>query len=178
MQDKLLQEAVENISKNHRKIIDDWCKAYMAQLYEENGSIKPGDFILVEQVPTIHDYKDCLVKKYWFEPNTKLKIDFDLCDECKNKDSISLEESKNMDEWCKMSYFLIYRLESGIRIKQFSTDDDLKKNLESNFTDSPVNFLNYVPRDLDELGHGDAVVIKGEVIKPRPVQIVKTFEID
>ena len=69
--DELLQKAVEEIAKNHRKIIDDWCKAYLAQLYEENGSIKPGDFILVEQVPTFHPGKDCMVKKYWFEPKEK-----------------------------------------------------------------------------------------------------------
>lgn len=64
--DELLQKAVDEISKNHRKIIDDWCKAYLAQLYEENGSIKPGDFILFEQVPTMHDSGE-VVKRYWFE---------------------------------------------------------------------------------------------------------------
>ncbi|MES2875411.1 MAG: hypothetical protein V4708_16930 [Bacteroidota bacterium] len=67
MEDFELQKAVEEISKNHRKIIDDWCKAYLAQLYEENGNIKPGDFVLCEQIPTFHLGKDCMVKKYWFE---------------------------------------------------------------------------------------------------------------
>ncbi len=64
LQEKL-SLAVQEISKNHRKIIDDWCKAYLAQLYQENGSIKPGDFILVEQ--NFHEYNGKLVKKYWFE---------------------------------------------------------------------------------------------------------------
>lgn len=68
MEDELLQKVVQEIAKNHRKIIDDWCKAYLAQLYQENGSIKPGDFILCEQEPTFHKEKDCLVRKYWFEP--------------------------------------------------------------------------------------------------------------
>lgn len=40
-------------------------RADMAQLYEENGSIKPGDFILVEQRPSWHS--DGMVIKYWFE---------------------------------------------------------------------------------------------------------------
>ncbi len=63
---KVLQEAVANIEHNHRKIIDDWCKAYLAQLYEEGVDIKPGCFTLLEQVPTIHN--GVYVKKYWFEP--------------------------------------------------------------------------------------------------------------
>jgi len=70
--DKLLHKAVQEIAENHRKIIDDWCKAYMAQLYQENGDIKPGDFILVEQVPTFDKSRDCMVKRYWFEPKEKL----------------------------------------------------------------------------------------------------------
>lgn len=62
--DKLLQEAIENIARNHRQIIDDWCKAYMAQIYQETGSIKPGDFTLNEQ-----DYfRDGIGKRYWFTP--------------------------------------------------------------------------------------------------------------
>ena len=64
---KEFKKAIEDISKNHRKIIDDWCKAYLAQLYDENGEIKPGDFILVEQVATFDKSRDCMVKKYWFE---------------------------------------------------------------------------------------------------------------
>lgn len=66
-----IQQACCEIAANHRKIIDDWCKAYLAQLYEENGTIKPGDFILCEQVPTYHKESDMMVKKYWFEPKEK-----------------------------------------------------------------------------------------------------------
>ncbi len=66
MNDDIIQKVVADISKNHNKIIDDWCKAYLSQLYQEKGSIKPGDFMLVEQVPTMrHD--GLFVKKYWFE---------------------------------------------------------------------------------------------------------------
>ena len=67
--DKLLEEAIQEISKNHRKIIDDWCKAYLAQLYEEGVDIKPGCFTLYEQVPMIHDGVYC--KKYWFKKNSE-----------------------------------------------------------------------------------------------------------
>jgi hypothetical protein len=67
MDDELLDKIVEEISSNHRKIIDDWCKAYLAQLYEEGIDIKPGCFILNEQVPTFNTGKNCMVRKYWFE---------------------------------------------------------------------------------------------------------------
>jgi hypothetical protein len=65
--DEIVQKVVKEISENHHKIIDDWCKAYLAQLYEEGKGIKPGCFTLIEQVPTLHDGLDCMVKRYWFE---------------------------------------------------------------------------------------------------------------
>lgn len=65
--DEKLAQASQEVAKNHRKIIDDWCKAYCAQLYEEHGSIKPGDFVLVEQVDLVLD-NGKMGKKYWFEP--------------------------------------------------------------------------------------------------------------
>lgn len=55
-------EAIKNIAKNHRQIIDDWCKAYLAQLYEEGKNIKPGCFTLNEQQWD----KDGIGKRYWF----------------------------------------------------------------------------------------------------------------
>lgn len=62
----MLDEAVRQIAENHRKIIDDWCKAYMAQLYEINKDIKPGDFTLIQQPYGLHDDKAGF--RYWFEP--------------------------------------------------------------------------------------------------------------
>ena len=64
MEDKLLQEIVQNIARNHRQIIDDWCKAYLAQIYEETGSIKPGDFTLNQQAWD----KDGIAMRWWFSP--------------------------------------------------------------------------------------------------------------
>ena len=63
--DSLLDEAVKQIAENHRKIIDDWCKAYMAQLYEEGHDLKPGSFTLCEQEFGMYDGKYC--KRYWFK---------------------------------------------------------------------------------------------------------------
>lgn len=64
--DDLLNKAVQEISSNHRKIIDDWCKAYLAQLYEEGVELKPGCFVFVEQQGLVLD-NGKIVKKYWFE---------------------------------------------------------------------------------------------------------------
>jgi hypothetical protein len=55
---------VKEIMDQRHKIIDDWCKAYLAQLYEEGVDMKPGDFILVEQDVTEGPF---YCKKYWFE---------------------------------------------------------------------------------------------------------------
>jgi hypothetical protein len=65
--DDAIEKAVKDIMENHHKIINDWCKAYMAQIYQETGSIKPGDFILNEQVAMFHKGENCMAKKYWFE---------------------------------------------------------------------------------------------------------------
>ena len=63
-----LDKAIADIAANHRQILDDWCKAYMAQLYEEGADINPGSFTLCEQVMTYHAGKNCMVRRYWFEP--------------------------------------------------------------------------------------------------------------
>lgn len=68
--EKSLSKVVQEISQNHHKIIEDWCKAYLAQLYEEGYEIKPGCFTLNEQVPTYNINQNCMVKKYWFEIGT------------------------------------------------------------------------------------------------------------
>jgi hypothetical protein len=63
--DDVIQKVVKEISEAHGKIIDDWCKAYLAQLYEEGKSFEPGSFILCEQ--ELHEHNGKWVKKYWFE---------------------------------------------------------------------------------------------------------------
>lgn len=64
--DELLEKVVQEIAKNHRKIIDDWCKAYMAQLYEEGHDIKPGSFTLNEQ-RDMELSNGKIGTRYWFE---------------------------------------------------------------------------------------------------------------
>lgn len=61
LQEKI-EIAVQEISEHHREILNDWCKAYCAELYEKNGSIKPGDFILHQQI-TPQGWKYWLTEK-------------------------------------------------------------------------------------------------------------------
>ncbi len=64
--DHLMEKAIQEITGAHRKIIEDWSKAYISQIYMEEGKIpNPGDFVLYEQLPTMKNA--IFVKKYWFE---------------------------------------------------------------------------------------------------------------
>lgn len=67
-----IEYAIREIAHNHRKIIDDWCKAYLAQLYEEGKDIKPGSFILFEQESKLGEPYS---RKYWFEPKKEENAD-------------------------------------------------------------------------------------------------------
>ncbi len=67
------EKAIQEINYNHLKIIDDWCKAYMAELYESGVQLKPGCFTLYEQMPAFHEGQNCMVKRYWFEPGIPKK---------------------------------------------------------------------------------------------------------
>lgn len=68
MEDDLLKKVVQEISENHRKIIEDWCKAYLAQMYQEGHDIKPGCFTLCLAGPNFDKDTNCIITKYWFEP--------------------------------------------------------------------------------------------------------------
>ena len=64
LEDKILK-AVNEIKSNHDKIIDDWCKAYMAQRYKEGKSIDIGSFTLCQQNLSLAQNE--VGFKYWFE---------------------------------------------------------------------------------------------------------------
>lgn len=60
-----IDKAVLNIKSNHNKIIDDWCKAYLAQRYKEGKSIDVGSFTLCQQ--NLSWAQNEVGFKYWFE---------------------------------------------------------------------------------------------------------------
>lgn len=78
---KMVEDAIQEISRNHRKIIEDWCKAYLAELYEAGVDIKPGCFTLHEQnLDNVGG--SVLGKKYWFTLGIP---EMQSCSECKNE---------------------------------------------------------------------------------------------
>lgn len=44
-----MQNAIKDISNQHRKILDDWCKAYLAKEYEIGNDIHPGCFTIEQR---------------------------------------------------------------------------------------------------------------------------------
>lgn len=60
-----IQNAVNEIRTQHDKIIDDWCKAYMAQRHQEGKSIDVGSFTLCQQNLSWEQNKCGF--RYWFE---------------------------------------------------------------------------------------------------------------
>lgn len=78
--DESIKNTVREISEQHRKILDDWAKAYLAELYEEGVEIKPGCFTLVEQDASFKS--GIYQKKYWFEKSDPRKhhCTFDYAD--------------------------------------------------------------------------------------------------
>jgi hypothetical protein len=67
-----MNEAVANIQRNHHQIIDDWCKAYMAELYEKGVKLNPGCFILNQQQV---NEEGKIGWKYWFSIKEEEKHD-------------------------------------------------------------------------------------------------------
>lgn len=63
MNDNILQEAINNICTNHHKIIDDWCKAYLAELHGLGIALKPGCFTLNQM--QVNENGN-IGWKYWF----------------------------------------------------------------------------------------------------------------
>lgn len=68
-QEEFFEKAVREISQNHHKIIDDWCKAYLAHLYKEGVDIKPNCFTLFHKQPS--GLTGDLKHEYWFELREK-----------------------------------------------------------------------------------------------------------
>lgn len=59
LNDKIVAKVVDDISRRHHEIIDEWCKAFLAELYEEGVDIKPGCFV-------VHEMQQGFYKQYWF----------------------------------------------------------------------------------------------------------------
>lgn len=74
-------------------------------------------------------------------------------------------------------YYLIYFGEHGVTVKE-TTREKLKKEF-GNGDYEGTTFFDEATIDMDSeyLSHA-AIIIKGKIIAPKPVEVVKTYEIE
>jgi hypothetical protein len=82
-----------------------------------------------------------------------------------------------------MSYFLVYATEDYVKCKKFENNYLLQDYLQDYYEECNVKFLDKIPEDPDDLiracfdGRCEMILIKGEIIVPKAVEIVKKFDI-
>ncbi len=77
-----------------------------------------------------------------------------------------------------MNYFLISGMENGVKVIEFNNKESLIKYINDYYSDSPVDFMKSVPKDLDYFYHGNHLIIKGIAVVPSPITIIKSYDID
>lgn len=80
-----------------------------------------------------------------------------------------------------MDYFLIYGTEYGVRIKKFADSFSIIEYIKEYYQDCKVIFLNDIPKDVEDFfdyKETRMIIVKGKVVVPKPVQIVKSYEIE
>lgn len=81
-----------------------------------------------------------------------------------------------------MSYFLLYFNEDGVQIEKLSEKALLA--LFDEYTsamadgEDPPEFLSAVPKDTNYAPSGSHLLIKGEIVVPRAVQVATRYEVD
>lgn len=76
-----------------------------------------------------------------------------------------------------MSYFLIYGDEDGLQIKEFSDVHSVQKRLEM-WDGRSIKFWDGMSDEIYNCEDGHFLLIKGKAIIPKPIDVVKTFEIE
>jgi hypothetical protein len=81
----------------------------------------------------------------------------------------------------KEMYYVISPNEGDVRITQLSKEELIEK-LDCNYwgdsTFVNVDDSGYLESDLNYWNHNDILIIKGKVVIPEPIQVVKTYEIE
>ena len=77
------------------------------------------------------------------------------------------------------NYFMITKTEDGFYVQKFSKKDLLIELDEERELEKPLTFLSNIPDELDiNCWPVGRIIIKGEIIIPKPVKIVEEYEID
>lgn len=74
-----------------------------------------------------------------------------------------------------MAYFILRSTEDGITLRYFETREDLEEELEEYAEDG---FLEEPPLDSDLSYMQGNLLIKGDVVVPRPVEVVTRLTVD
>lgn len=138
-----IEKIVSEISINHHKIIDDWCKAYLSQLHKEGVDIKPGCFRLIEK--NCLDLDGSYFKKYWFEKiEEKEERNYFYLVVCKNRFDLVRYVKQKFNE---KPIYSIQEKEKEIIIE--SDEGCYRFNLVNNLNDlrGRYNFTNIVVFD-------------------------------
>jgi len=72
-----------------------------------------------------------------------------------------------------VSYFLFFATEDGIRMQHFSDKIKVVEFLEEEFLHEIMEFVTELPRNFDEFCFGNMILIKGEIGKPTPINLIK-----
>ena len=76
-------------------------------------------------------------------------------------------------------YTTLSRCGDGIAMNTFNGKGDLLEYLEKAVSDGiDFKFLQFVPANLEYFSDNSMVIIKGGVVIPTPVDVVKRFEIE
>jgi len=77
------------------------------------------------------------------------------------------------------TYFLIYGSEDGTQILEYEDEEKLKAALlDHGFTEFRATFgKDYRERDPNYWGEDNCLIIKGEIIVPKPKKVVQDWEL-
>jgi hypothetical protein len=80
-----------------------------------------------------------------------------------------------------MGYFIITGEEDGIQINFLLNKVDVIKRLEAYYSGQEIVFLDRIPSDMHELHLMDkkrVVLIKGDIVVPKAIEVVKQYSIE
>ena len=76
-----------------------------------------------------------------------------------------------------MKYYLITGWQKGVKVIEFNNKDFLLEYIDSYYSDGITEFM-HSPNNDDYFKCGDYMIIKGSVLLPRGVEIIKKYDID
>lgn len=80
-------------------------------------------------------------------------------------------------------YIVIHAMEKGVSITEYSKEEfeeEAAKGVDGYFGKNPkfIDKLKGTIYSGDDLRDGELIVIKGEIVAPKPVKIIKSYELD